>query len=175
MTQTSPGNTPILLAFSGGLDTSFCVPWLAETYGLDGAWFENHSGLSTQTMISPEETVRMLVAARGRLPSLMRDIPIRGAGGARFDARGVQVVAKTGTIHMVDRADRRPGWNEVGRYNLAIGRRESNCPRALWLGADVADIPFATLCRVGQTSGVSIWDHLERNTKAARDFSGNIG
>ena len=33
MTQTSPGNTPILLAFSGGLDTSFCVPWLAETYG----------------------------------------------------------------------------------------------------------------------------------------------
>jgi argininosuccinate synthase len=24
---------PIVLAFSGGLDTSFCVPWLAETYG----------------------------------------------------------------------------------------------------------------------------------------------
>ena len=23
---------PIVLAFSGGLDTSFCVPWLAETY-----------------------------------------------------------------------------------------------------------------------------------------------
>jgi argininosuccinate synthase len=27
------GEDPILLAFSGGLDTSFCVPWLAETYG----------------------------------------------------------------------------------------------------------------------------------------------
>jgi argininosuccinate synthase len=27
------GNEPILLAFSGGLDTSFCVPWLTETYG----------------------------------------------------------------------------------------------------------------------------------------------
>ncbi len=26
-------NNPIILAFSGGLDTSFCVPWLAETYG----------------------------------------------------------------------------------------------------------------------------------------------
>jgi argininosuccinate synthase len=26
-------DTPIVLAFSGGLDTSFCVPWLAETYG----------------------------------------------------------------------------------------------------------------------------------------------
>jgi argininosuccinate synthase len=25
--------SPIILAFSGGLDTSFCVPWLEETYG----------------------------------------------------------------------------------------------------------------------------------------------
>lgn len=29
----SPGESPIVLAFSGGLDTSFCVPWLKETYG----------------------------------------------------------------------------------------------------------------------------------------------
>jgi len=27
--------SPIVLAFSGGLDTSFCVPWLRETYGRD--------------------------------------------------------------------------------------------------------------------------------------------
>ncbi|MGI9246864.1 MAG: argininosuccinate synthase [Steroidobacteraceae bacterium] len=33
MTTTTAGSKPILLAFSGGLDTSFCVPWLAETYG----------------------------------------------------------------------------------------------------------------------------------------------
>jgi argininosuccinate synthase len=33
MTHTDAGAKPILLAFSGGLDTSFCVPWLAETYG----------------------------------------------------------------------------------------------------------------------------------------------
>ena len=34
MTSTARGDQkPILLAFSGGLDTSFCVPWLAETYG----------------------------------------------------------------------------------------------------------------------------------------------
>jgi argininosuccinate synthase len=33
MTTTDPkGAEPILLAFSGGLDTSFCVPWLKETY-----------------------------------------------------------------------------------------------------------------------------------------------
>ncbi len=30
---TTAGAEPILLAFSGGLDTSFCVPWLKETYG----------------------------------------------------------------------------------------------------------------------------------------------
>ena len=29
----SKDQTPIILAFSGGLDTSFCVPWLRETYG----------------------------------------------------------------------------------------------------------------------------------------------
>jgi len=28
-------NSAIILAFSGGLDTSFCVPWLKETYGRD--------------------------------------------------------------------------------------------------------------------------------------------
>jgi argininosuccinate synthase len=34
MTSTSAqGAEPILLAFSGGLDTSFCVPWLKDTYG----------------------------------------------------------------------------------------------------------------------------------------------
>jgi argininosuccinate synthase len=29
----SKNQSPIILAFSGGLDTSFCVPWLRETYG----------------------------------------------------------------------------------------------------------------------------------------------
>jgi argininosuccinate synthase len=32
-TPFDQGAAPILLAFSGGLDTSFCVPWLKETYG----------------------------------------------------------------------------------------------------------------------------------------------
>ncbi len=31
----SKDNSPIILAFSGGLDTSFCVPWLRENYGRD--------------------------------------------------------------------------------------------------------------------------------------------
>jgi argininosuccinate synthase len=32
MTTSTAGDAPILLAFSGGLDTSFCVPWLKDTY-----------------------------------------------------------------------------------------------------------------------------------------------
>ena len=31
----SKDNSPIILAFSGGLDTSFCVPWLKENYDRD--------------------------------------------------------------------------------------------------------------------------------------------
>ena len=31
----SKDTSPIILAFSGGLDTSFCVPWLKENYGRD--------------------------------------------------------------------------------------------------------------------------------------------
>ena len=31
----SSDQSPIILAYSGGLDTSFCVPWLKETYGRD--------------------------------------------------------------------------------------------------------------------------------------------
>ena len=30
--MNTQSDTPIVLAFSGGLDTSFCVPWLKETY-----------------------------------------------------------------------------------------------------------------------------------------------
>ena len=33
MTTTSQGKTPIVLAYSGGLDTSFLVPWVAENTG----------------------------------------------------------------------------------------------------------------------------------------------
>lgn len=34
-TKVNNDKSPIILAFSGGLDTSFCVPWLKENYGRD--------------------------------------------------------------------------------------------------------------------------------------------
>jgi argininosuccinate synthase len=33
--KVNTDQSPIILAFSGGLDTSFCVPWLKENYGRD--------------------------------------------------------------------------------------------------------------------------------------------
>ena len=33
--MSNSDSSPIILAYSGGLDTSFCVPWLKETYGRD--------------------------------------------------------------------------------------------------------------------------------------------
>jgi argininosuccinate synthase len=35
LNQTAVPHEPIVLAFSGGLDTSFCVPWLKETHNRD--------------------------------------------------------------------------------------------------------------------------------------------
>src|SRR5690349_8270628 len=35
-TAASTGSKPIVLAYSGGLDTSFLVPWVAENYGRPG-------------------------------------------------------------------------------------------------------------------------------------------
>jgi len=47
MTTNAQGAKPILLAFSGGLDTSFCVPWLAETYGRPIVTLTVNTGAST--------------------------------------------------------------------------------------------------------------------------------
>ena len=44
MSNASGASSPILLAFSGGLDTSFCVPWLKETYGRDVVTFTVDTG-----------------------------------------------------------------------------------------------------------------------------------
>ena len=44
MSNASGASSPILLAFSGGLDTSFCVPWPKETYGRDVVTFTVDTG-----------------------------------------------------------------------------------------------------------------------------------
>ena len=60
MTQNK---SPIVLAFSGGLDTSFCVPWLMETYQRPVVTVTvNTGGLAAADAISLEERARALGA-----------------------------------------------------------------------------------------------------------------
>jgi argininosuccinate synthase len=69
MTTThAQGEKPILLAFSGGLDTSFCVPWLAETYRRPVVTLTvNTGGIDAQAAAVLEQRSRELGAAAHHL------------------------------------------------------------------------------------------------------------
>ncbi|HXO29068.1 MAG TPA: argininosuccinate synthase [Thermoanaerobaculia bacterium] len=59
---------PIVLAFSGGLDTSFCVPWLAETHGRPVVTVTvDTGGLDAASAAALAERSRQLGAAEHRL------------------------------------------------------------------------------------------------------------
>jgi argininosuccinate synthase len=55
--------SPIILAFSGGLDTSFCVPWLKENYGRDviTACIDT-GGINAEAAVALEERSKALGA-----------------------------------------------------------------------------------------------------------------
>jgi argininosuccinate synthase len=55
--------SPIILAFSGGLDTSFCVPWLKENYGREVITAcVDTGGIDAQAAIALEKRARALGA-----------------------------------------------------------------------------------------------------------------
>ena len=55
--------SPIILAYSGGLDTSFCVPWLKATYGRDVITATiDTGGIDTQTAADLEQRAMALGA-----------------------------------------------------------------------------------------------------------------
>jgi argininosuccinate synthase len=59
---------PIVLAFSGGLDTSFCVPWLAETSGRPVVTVTvDTGGLDAASVVALAERSRQLGAVEHRL------------------------------------------------------------------------------------------------------------
>ncbi|HET7132847.1 MAG TPA: argininosuccinate synthase [Gammaproteobacteria bacterium] len=61
-------STPIVLAFSGGLDTSFCIPWLKETYKRPVVTVTvNCGGIDAATAKQLDERARALGAADHRL------------------------------------------------------------------------------------------------------------
>lgn len=62
--MTKNENSPIILAFSGGLDTSFCVPWLKETYDRPVVTVTiNTGGLDSNAAKALEERAMALGAA----------------------------------------------------------------------------------------------------------------
>jgi argininosuccinate synthase len=65
---------PIVLAFSGGLDTSYCVPWLRETYGREVVTVTvDTGGLDAAAAASLAERSRALGAAAHHLVDARRD------------------------------------------------------------------------------------------------------
>ena len=73
-TESRGAGAPILLAFSGGLDTSFCVPWLQETYGRPVVTVTvNTGGIDAAAARQLEERARMLGAAGHHLVDARRE------------------------------------------------------------------------------------------------------
>ena len=65
---SSSSQKPIVLAFSGGLDTSFCIPWLKETYKRPVVTVTvNCGGLSAAAARELDERARALGAVDHRL------------------------------------------------------------------------------------------------------------
>jgi argininosuccinate synthase len=65
---------PIVLAFSGGLDTSFCVPWLQETYGRPVVTATiNTGGIDARGITGLERRARALGASEHVLVDARRE------------------------------------------------------------------------------------------------------
>src|SRR6185295_2748274 len=75
---------PIVLAFSGGLDTSFCVPWLKETYKRPVVTVTvNCGGIDAAAARALEERARALGAAEHRLIEARQHVSVVGRRRAR--------------------------------------------------------------------------------------------
>ncbi|MCK6369833.1 MAG: argininosuccinate synthase [Gammaproteobacteria bacterium] len=62
--NTQDNTSPIILGFSGGLDTSFCVPWMKEHYGRPVVTVTiNTGGIDTAAAADLEQRARKLGAA----------------------------------------------------------------------------------------------------------------
>jgi D-alanyl-D-alanine carboxypeptidase/D-alanyl-D-alanine-endopeptidase (penicillin-binding protein 4) len=86
-----------------GLSAAEMSVWAAAAYGMTGADFVDHSGLSDQSRISPQALVTGLVEARrsSLLDPLLKPLAVRDADG-RVDRReGLRGAAKTGTLNFV--------------------------------------------------------------------------
>ncbi|MFO1106900.1 MAG: D-alanyl-D-alanine carboxypeptidase [Amaricoccus sp.] len=92
------GAAPVDLAGSAATMTE----WARGRFGLlPSARFVNHSGLSDRTRLTPAEQIRVLSHDPDRLAGLLRTRTIADGAGGTFQADGVQLVCKTGTLDFV--------------------------------------------------------------------------
>jgi D-alanyl-D-alanine carboxypeptidase/D-alanyl-D-alanine-endopeptidase (penicillin-binding protein 4) len=77
--------------------------WMRDRLGGRQAAFVDHSGLGDQSRVRPQDMTHALVQAggNGMLRRLMKDIPMRDAGGNPVPDHPIGVVAKTGTLNFV--------------------------------------------------------------------------
>jgi serine-type D-Ala-D-Ala carboxypeptidase/endopeptidase (penicillin-binding protein 4) len=75
--------------------------WARRRYGRAGRHVD-HSGLEADSRVAPADMVAALIGARsGPLRGMMKDFPLRDAGGREVKDPLVQVAAKTGTLNFV--------------------------------------------------------------------------
>jgi len=73
-TPPAAADTPIVLAFSGGLDTSYCVPWLRETEGRPVVTVTvDTGGLDAEAAAAMAARAKTLGAAAHHLVDARRD------------------------------------------------------------------------------------------------------
>ena len=77
--------------------------WAAARYGTGRMRLVDHSGLGEASRISPAQMVAVLCGpgVADSLGGILRDIPLRDAGGRPLPDPGLQVAAKTGTLNYV--------------------------------------------------------------------------
>lgn len=89
----------------GGLTDSgkAMASWMVSSFGLKpGFEFANHSGLSTQTKITPRQTVEMLARTdHARLSKLLKPVSLDAWGSEKALPQSCKVFAKTGTLNFV--------------------------------------------------------------------------
>ncbi|RMD48621.1 MAG: D-alanyl-D-alanine carboxypeptidase/D-alanyl-D-alanine-endopeptidase, partial [Alphaproteobacteria bacterium] len=73
--------------------------WAARRWGLRGLRLVDHSGLGDASRVRPQDMVSVLLAERGRLAPLLKEMPLRDRSGRR--EAWPRIRAKTGTLNFV--------------------------------------------------------------------------
>ncbi len=128
--------------------------WAGAAYGVSGARFVDHSGLSDASRWSPAETVAVLAAERARLSPLLKEIGVSGPDDPPGAYAGLRVAAKSGTLYF---ASGLAGYVEGRDGALAFAIYSADPERRRGLRPDAAAAP----------AGAKAWGGRARAMQAA--------